>query len=73
MDIQLYLERPYRRILIPDRETGTYTAVIEEFPGCVAEGRDPAEAIRRLEAAAASWIDAALNAGLPIPEPREKD
>lgn len=66
---EAYLERPYRRILIPDRETGTYTAEIAEFPGCVAEGKTPAAALKRIEAAARSWIEAVLDMGQVVPEP----
>lgn len=69
---EAYLERPYRRVLIPDSETETYTAEIAEFPGCVTEGKTPTEALRRLEAAAESWIEAALDAGQAIPEPMEE-
>ncbi|MDQ3583564.1 MAG: type II toxin-antitoxin system HicB family antitoxin [Pseudomonadota bacterium] len=64
-----YLRRPYKRVLIPDQETGTYTGEISEFPGCVTEGRTPTEALRRLEAAAHSWIEAVLEMGQAVPEP----
>lgn len=64
-----YLKNPYARILIPDAETGTYAALIREFPGCVAQGNTIEESFSRLEAAAASWIQSCLDAGLPIPEP----
>jgi predicted HicB family RNase H-like nuclease len=64
-----YLRRPYKRILIPDQETGTYTGQIAEFPGCVTEGRTPTEALTRLEAAAHSWIEAVLEMGQAVPEP----
>jgi predicted RNase H-like HicB family nuclease len=64
-----FLKKPYTRTLIPDNETGTYTAQILEFPGCVAQGNTPAEAYGRLEAAAESWIEAALEMGQEIPEP----
>lgn len=67
-----YLVRPYKRVLIPDRETGTYTAEIAEFPGCVTEGKTPTEALRRLEAAAESWIEAVLDARQTVPEPMEE-
>jgi len=63
------LKRPYTRVLIPDEESGTYTARIVEFPGCVAQGSSPAEAYERLEAAAESWIEAALEMQQEIPEP----
>jgi predicted RNase H-like HicB family nuclease len=64
-----YLESPYSRILIPDSSTGTYTAKISEFPGCIAQGETPEEAYRNLEAAAESWIEEVLGAGQQVPEP----
>jgi predicted RNase H-like HicB family nuclease len=68
MSSEKYLKQPYARRLVPD-ESGGYVATIQEFPGCVAEGETPAEAVANLEAAAASWIDAALALGQSIPEP----
>jgi antitoxin HicB len=67
-NIDDYLDRPYARILIPAEEGG-YSAEILEFPGCFAEGDTAEEALSRLEQAAASWLDAALDQGQPIPEP----
>ncbi|MGQ0593350.1 MAG: type II toxin-antitoxin system HicB family antitoxin [Gammaproteobacteria bacterium] len=64
-----YLRRPYKRILIPDHETGTYTGEIAELPGCVTQGKTPTETLRRLEAAARSWIEAVLDMGQEVPEP----
>lgn len=64
-----YLKAPYSRVLIPDAETGTYTAKIAEFPGCVAQGDTPEEAYRNLEAAAESWIEEVLGMGQRVPEP----
>lgn len=66
---QTLLKLPYTRVLIPDAETGTYTAELLEFPGCVAQGDSPAEAYARLEEAARSWIEAAEEVGQEIPEP----
>ncbi len=64
-----YLKAPYSRVLIPDEETGTYTAKIAEFPGCIAQGDSPEEAYRNLEAAAESWIEELLGASEDVPEP----
>src|SRR5436305_3227629 len=63
------LKRPYTRVLIPDEESGTFTAQIIEFPGCIAQGATPAEAYERLEAVAESWIEAALEMQQEIPAP----
>ena len=62
-----YLKEPYTRVVTPDWETGTYTAQILEFPGCVAQGDTVVEAYELLEAVALSWIEAALDLGQQIP------
>jgi len=64
-----YLQKPYSRVVIPDEESGTYTAQILEFPGCITEGDTPQEAYERLEDVALSWIEAALDMGQDIPSP----
>ena len=64
-----YLKKPYSRVVIPDEESGTYTAQILEFPGCITEGETPQEAYERLEDVALSWIEAALDMGQDIPLP----
>jgi len=63
------LERPYSRSFIPDPDVGGYTALIQEFPGCIAEGETLEEANRNLERAAESWIEGCLAHGAEIPEP----
>ena len=62
------LKEPYARVLTPG-EDGTYTAEILEFHGCYAEGDTADEAIKNLEDAAASWIEAAIEQGQEIPPP----
>jgi predicted RNase H-like HicB family nuclease len=66
-----YLKEPYSRVLIPDDESGTYTAVILEFPGCIAQGDTPQEAYEHLEDAAKDWIAAALDLKQEIPSPSQ--
>ena len=66
-----YLKEPYSRVLIPDEESGTYTAVILEFPGCIAQGDTPQEAYEHLEDAAKDWIEAALDLKQEIPSPSQ--
>ncbi len=65
-----YLTLPYEWVLIPDEASGTFTALIREFPGCVSQGDSPAEAYANLEDAAKAWIGAALDLGQSIPAPR---
>jgi predicted RNase H-like HicB family nuclease len=63
-----YLKEPYSRVLVPD-ESGGYSAEMLEFPGCFAEGDTADEAMKALERAAESWIQAALDQGQEIPRP----
>jgi len=64
-----YLRLPYTRKIIPDEESGTYSAEIDEFPGCIAQGDTAKEAYEKLEEVAVSWIGAALDLGQEIPPP----
>lgn len=64
------LSKAYARRLIPD-ETGGFVASIQEFPGCIAEGDTAEEAIKNLDDAAASWVEAALSNGYEIRDPVE--
>ena len=66
--ISAILAKPYTRRLLPD-EDGGYTATIQEFPGCIAEGDSADEALRNLDEAAASWIEVSLSHGRAISEP----
>src|SRR3989339_2039092 len=66
-----YLKDAYSRVLVPDNKSGTYTAEILEFPGCIAQGDTPAEAYENLEAAAKGWVEAALDLRQDIPAPAQ--
>ncbi len=68
-NVESYLKLPYARLLTPDLESGTYTAEIQDLPGCIAQGDTPQQALENLENAAASWIQVALEQGQAIPEP----
>lgn len=67
-----YLAAPYARVVIPDAVSGTYTARVMEFSGCVAQGDTVAEAYANLEMATEAWIEAARDLGQAIPEPSEE-
>ncbi|MBM4288014.1 MAG: type II toxin-antitoxin system HicB family antitoxin [Deltaproteobacteria bacterium] len=66
-----YLLEPYSRVLIPDADSGTFTALLLEFPGCLAQGDTPAEAYENLEGAAREWIRAAIDLQQEIPSPSQ--
>ncbi len=68
-EVEKYLNRPYARVLIPDSESGTYSAEILEFQGCVSEGSSAEEALANLEEAARAWVETCLETGKTVPNP----
>lgn len=51
-------------------EDGGYIADIPDLDACSAFGTTPEDALREVERAKAAWIEAAKEAGKPIPPPR---
>ncbi len=60
--------RPYQKVIRGDEVEG-FLAEAPELPGCVTAGETADEAIAILQDAIEGWIEAALVAGEPIPEP----
>lgn len=51
-------------------EDGGYIADIPDLESCSAFGVTPEQALTEVEIAKKAWLDAARQAGKPIPEPR---
>jgi DNA-binding transcriptional MerR regulator len=51
--------RAYKAVLTPDLEAGGYTVEVPEFPGCLTEGDDLAEAKRMTKDAIELWLSVA--------------
>jgi predicted RNase H-like HicB family nuclease len=62
------LRRPYTWVLVPE-EDGGYSARIEEFSGCFAQGDTVEETVTNLHRAGESWLLAVIERGQTIPEP----
>lgn len=56
-------------IFYSDEDAG-YIADIPDLKACSAFGATPEEALREVEIAKAAWLQAAREAGKPIPEPK---
>ena len=50
-------------------ETSAFGVVVPDLPGCFSAGDTLDEAVEAAKEAAAAWIDAALDRGMPIPSP----
>jgi antitoxin HicB len=68
--IREYLRRPYRMEVRGNPDDG-YLATAPELPGCTTAGETPEDALNMLRDAMATWIEAAIEGGRPIPEPDE--
>lgn len=66
--IREIVARPYRKVISGDDVDG-YLAEAPELPGCVTAGGTVEEALAMLRDAMEGWVECALVAGEPIPEP----
>jgi predicted RNase H-like HicB family nuclease len=67
------LSLPYHIVLMRDSEGDKercWTARVQELPGCETRERTSEEAARAISDAMERWVDAALEKGADIPEPR---
>jgi len=70
--IEQYLRLPYTRELIPEPEGGWFVR-IKELPGCMSQGDSPEQALAMIGDAMRGWLEASLENGDPIPEPRQEE
>jgi len=63
-----YMSLPYRTILYRD-EDADVIARIDELPGCIAHGKDEADALTNLASMKRLWLADCLEAGETVPEP----
>jgi predicted HicB family RNase H-like nuclease len=71
-ELDRFLELPYHIVLVRD-ETGeeeSWTARVEELPGCEASDKTADGAARAIAKAMEDWLAAALEKGATVPEPR---
>jgi antitoxin HicB len=66
--IQEIVARPYRKVISGEDIEG-YLAEAPELPGCVTAGATVEEALEMFGDAMEGWIECALLAGDPVPEP----
>ena len=71
--IEYFLSLPYRLEILPDAEEGGYGARYPELPGCITCGETLDSVARNAEDAKKSWLMAAMEDGIEIPEPATED
>lgn len=61
--------KDYHINIFYSQEDEAYVADIPDLASCSALGSTPTEALEQLQIAKRAWLDAAAEAGKPIPEP----
>ena len=74
-DISYYLSLPYTIEIIRDKdeENPGWVAKVVELPGCLTQADTFEELGLMIEDAKRSWIEVALEEGIPIPEPHAEE
>lgn len=72
-DLAYFMGLPYTYTLIPDLEDGGYVIRVNELQGCISQGDTAEEATTRVRDAMECWIESAIEAGRPVPEPGAAD
>jgi antitoxin HicB len=63
------LEYSVRIERLADSDGGGYLATVPDLPGCMSDGETPEEALKNVQEAIASWIEAAEEWQTDIPKP----
>ncbi len=69
--LEEYMKKPYKMEIIPDTEDGGFVVSFPELPGCITCAESFETALQNATDAKQSWLEAALEEGLVIPEPGE--
>ncbi len=62
----------YELIIYWSKDDNSFVVEVPELPGCMADGKTYAEAVKNAEEIIDEWIETARKLGRPIPEPRGK-
>ncbi|CAL8975826.1 hypothetical protein RHODGE_RHODGE_04605 [Rhodoplanes serenus] len=63
------LEYAVRIERLAETDGGGYIATVPDLPGCMSDGETPEEALRNVQEAIASWIEAATAWDTEVPRP----
>ena len=54
---------------LADNDRGGYLATVPDLPGCMSDGETPEEALKNVQDAIVSWIEAAKEWNVDVPKP----
>lgn len=64
-----YISLPYKMEIVEDRDEGGYVVSFPDLPGCITCGETLEKAVANAAEAKKTWLEAALEDGIDIPEP----
>ncbi|MGQ9533547.1 MAG: type II toxin-antitoxin system HicB family antitoxin [Desulfotomaculales bacterium] len=67
-DLNYYMRLPYT-VVVHTAEEGGFVAEVAELPGCLTQGETLEELWAMVQDAKRAWIEAAIEEGIPVPEP----
>ena len=70
--LDYYMALPYQEVIVAAKEGG-YVGYIPGLKGCITQSETKAGILDMLEDAKASWLEAALEDGIDIPEPQDEN
>lgn len=68
-NVDYYDSLPYKMVVTPDTEEGGYVVSFSDLPGCITCANTKEKAIENAKDAKRTWIEAALESNVEIPEP----
>ena len=71
-DINYYMSLPYRATIEADPDGG-YVGYISDLKGCITQSESREAILGMVEDAKRVWLEAALEAGMDIPEPMRNE
>ncbi len=66
------MNNKYEIIIYWSKDDNCFLAEVPELSGCMADGKNYAEALENVQAVINDWIETAQSLGRPIPEPKGK-
>ncbi len=63
------LQHAVRIERLAESDGGGYLATVPDLPGCISDGETPEEALKNVQEAIASWIEAAKEWKQDVPKP----
>jgi len=72
-DLNYYLSLPYKLEILPDNDEGGYAAKYPDLPGCITCADSLDELMSNAKDAKKAWLEAAIEDGLSINEPENKN